>query len=413
MKMNSELIEVYADWKNLQGPVLLCLLRVEELRGEEIFSFKYEDSWLKQQSLVLDPDLLLYQGWHYLQNEKSNFGLFLDSSPDRWGRLLMQRKEAILARQEKRKVKQLGEKDFLLSVYDESRMGALRFKRQNDTQFQNADSHFITPPWTRLRDLEFASYLFEEEGDEENWLSLLLAPGSSLGGARPKANVLDEKGNIWIAKFPAKNDIYDSAAWEMLCAQMAQELDLKMSKVKLEKFSDRGRTFLTKRFDRLGKERIHFASAMTLLGKKDGYSFLEGASYLELVEFILRQSSKPKADLKELWSRIVFSIAVGNTDDHLRNHGFLLKQNGWRLSPCYDINPNPKPQGLSLAIDEFDNSLDYELALSTAEYYQLQLKEAHEIIQSTQKTVSQWNKKARALDIKSFEIDLMAPAFER
>lgn len=152
---------------------------------------------------------------------------------------------------------------------------------------------------------------------------------------------------------------------------------------------------------------------MTLLGKKDGYSFLEGASYLELVEFILRQSSKPKADLKELWSRIVFSIAVGNTDDHLRNHGFLLEQNGWRLSPCYDINPNPKPLGLSLAIDEFDNSLDYELALSTAEYYQLQLKEAQEIIQSTQKTVSQWNKKARALDIKSFEIDLMAPAFER
>ena len=413
--MSSETIEVYADWKGLSGPVLLGFLHADELRGKEVFSFEYAHTWLDRHHVLLDPDLHLFHGRQYLQQDKPNFGLFLDSSPDRWGRLLIQRKEAILANRENRKARRLGEKDFLLSVYDDSRMGALRFKRKDDASFQNSDVSMTTPPWARLRDLEYASHRFEEEeaNDAGDWIRLLLAPGSSLGGARPKANVLDERGDLWIAKFPGKDDLIDSAAWEFLCAQLARESGLAMSEVAVDRFSERGKTFLTRRFDRIGSERIHFASAMTLLGKQDGYSVSGGGSYLELVDFIVRQNANPKADLKELWSRIVFSIAVGNTDDHLRNHGFLLDNEGWRLSPCYDINPDPNARGLSLAIDEFDNRLDFELALSTAHYYQLELKEAREIMDHIQNVTAQWHKRARSYGISSVERDLMAGAFER
>jgi serine/threonine-protein kinase HipA len=358
--------------------------------------------------------LRLYKGPQYVGMEKPNFGLLLDSSPDRWGRVLMSRHEAIIARKEGRAARRLGESDYLLGVCDKNRMGALRFKESGRDVFQNADRSMAAPPWSTLRDLEYASYLAEHEEKDEKldpWLAMLIAPGSSLGGARPKASVVDERGELWIAKFPGKNDERDSGAWEMLAAELAHEAGIEMSECRLESFSKRGSTFLTKRFDRIGEGRVHFASAMTLLGRNDGDDAATGASYLELVGFIMRHGSRPEADLHQLWTRIVFSIAVANTDDHLRNHGFLLEEKGWRLSPAYDINPSPDPSGLSLAIDEHDNSLDFSLALSVAKYFRLTEKEAQSIIDATRTLVATWRERARERGIPRSEIAGMEGAF--
>jgi serine/threonine-protein kinase HipA len=410
-------IEVYADWIGLESVSHFGTLSVQAPRGREVFSFEYDVTWLRSvDNRILDPDLRLYRGPLYAGQGKPNFGLFLDSSPDRWGRVLMRRREAIMARREGRAPRRLGEADFLLGVYDKNRMGALRFKVPGSTEYQSSDTAMATPPWSRLCDLEYASFLAEHEDDDEKldpWLAMLIAPGSSLGGARPKASVIDGKGELWIAKFPGKDDEHDSGAWELLVANLTREAGIGMSECKLDSFSKRGSTFLTKRFDRTGDRRIHFASAMTLLGRKDGDDAEAGASYLELAEFIIRSGSRPDADLLELWKRIVFSIAVSNTDDHLRNHGFLLEAKGWRLSPAYDINPSPDSVGLSLAIDEHDNSLDFDLALSVAPYFRVSKSEALSIMQAIRGAASTWWERAKAMGIKKSEIERMARAFER
>lgn len=409
-------IEVYADWIGLDSATRLGTLSVQAARGKEVFSFEYDATWLRRDdNRILDPDLRFYKGPQYAGSGKPNFGLFLDSSPDRWGRVLMRRREAILARKEGRAPRRLGEADYLLGVYDKNRMGALRFKVPGSEAYQSSDAAMATPPWSTLRDLEYASFLVEHEEDDEKldpWLAMLIAPGSSLGGARPKASVVDEKGELWIAKFPGKDDERDWGAWEMLVADLARAAGIKMSKCRLDSFSKRGSTFLTKRFDRIGEGRIHFASAMTLLGRKDGDDAAAGASYLELAEFIMRSGARPDADLGELWKRIVFSIAVSNTDDHLRNHGFLLDAKGWRLSPAYDINPSPDSAGLSLAIDEYDNSLDFELALSVAPYFRLSKPEALSIMESIRGVTATWRERAKALGIRKPEIERMQGAFE-
>jgi len=408
-------IEVYADWIGLKAATRLGTLVVNDTRGKEVFSFEYDEAWLhREDGRVLDPDLRLYKGPQYVGVEKPNFGLFLDSSPDRWGRVLMSRREAILARKEGRAARRLGESDYLLGVYDKNRMGALRFKEAGSDVFQSADQSIAAPPWSTLRDLEYASFLVEHEEKDEKldpWLAMLIAPGSSLGGARPKASVVDERGELWIAKFPGKNDERDVGAWEMLAAELAREAGIEMSECRLESFSKRGSTFLTKRFDRIGEGRVHFASAMTLLGRNDRDDAATGASYLELVDFIMRHGSRPEADLRQLWKRIVFFIAVANTDDHLRNHGFLLEEKGWRLSPAYDINPSPDPSSLSLAIDEHDNSLDFGLALSVMKYFRLTEKEAQSIIDATRTLVATWRESARERGIARSEIADMEGAF--
>ena len=409
-------IEVYADWIGLDSATRLGTLSVQAPRGKEVFSFEYDATWLRRDdNRILDPDLRFYKGPQYAGSGKPNFGLFLDSSPDRWGRVLMRRREVILARKEGRAPRRLGEADYLLGVYDKNRMGALRFKVPGSEAYQSSDAAMATPPWSTLRDLEYASFLVEHEEDDEKldpWLAMLIAPGSSLGGARPKASVVDEKGELWIAKFPGKDDERNWGAWEMLVAELARAAGIEMSECRLDSFSKRGSTFLTKRFDRIGEGRIHFASAMTLLGRKDGDDAAAGASYLELAEFIMRSGSRPDADLGELWKRIVFSIAVSNTDDHLRNHGFLLDAKGWRLSPAYDINPFPDSAGLSLAIDEHDNSLDFGLALSVAPYFRLSKPEALSIMEAIRGVTATWRERAKALGIRKPEIERMQRAFE-
>ncbi len=410
-------IIVYADWFGLPETKKMGLLRSDNIREREVFSFEYEKSWLESGfAQIIDPDLKLFTGPQYLKNDKPNFGLFLDSSPDRWGRMLMDRREAINSRIEVRKSKKLLESDYLLGVNDISRMGALRFKlKENGDILANQTNHEI-PPVAKIRELEQASLELEKDNNFKNtsankWLAILIASGSSLGGARPKANVVDIDGALWIAKFPSKNDQIDSGAWEYIVNQMAVELGLNMAIGKAQTYSGNQHTYLTKRFDRIKDKRIHFVSAITLLGYKDGYDNEEGGSYLEIVDLIEKYGSEPTNDIKELWRRIVFSVAISNTDDHLRNHGFLLTPRGWKLSPAYDINPNPGGIGLSLSINENDNSLDYDLCMSMISYFRIKEKEAIEFLKKTKNIVSSWRIKGKSLGASNIELTLMEKAF--
>jgi serine/threonine-protein kinase HipA len=409
-------IQVYAHWQGLQEPSLMGVLSVSPAKGKESFSFEYADAWLKSGfSQMIDPDLQLYSGAYYPRDDKPNFGIFLDSCPDRWGRVLMQRREAAIAKQEDRAAKKLLESDFLLGVYDGHRMGALRFKLDSDGPFLNDNKAMAAPPWTSLRELEHASLKFEEDNTDDpeylKWVAMLIAPGSSLGGARPKASVMDAHNNLWIAKFPSRNDDKDIAAWEMVTNQLAINAGLNVAEGKLLQFNNKYHTYLTKRFDRTAAdERIHFASAMTLLGHIDGED-ASGASYLELMEFISRHGAAVEKDLEELWRRIVFSICVKNTDDHLRNHGFLLTEKGWLLSPAYDINPNEYGKGLSLNITDTDNSLDLDLAMEVASYFRLSDDKASQIIQQVSAVVKDWKKVAADYKISNAEQERMSAAF--
>ncbi len=410
-------IYVYADWVGIDGPFLMGVLSVDAVRGEEVFSFSYDESWMRK-GLVqeLDPDLQLYLGDQYLEEGKSNFGIFTDSCPDRWGRVLMQRREAILARNESRPPRKLYESDYLLGVYDGNRMGALRFKLDPDGDFLDSKTRFSTPPWVRLKELEQASLKIEEDGDEISeeyikWLNMLISPGSSLGGARPKASIVDEKGNLWIAKFPSQADATNVGGWEMVAYQIALEAGVNMSESKAQKFNSDNYTFLTKRFDRKQNARIHFASAMTCLGKVDGNDHTLGVSYLDLVEFIIRNGSNVDRDLEELWRRIVLNICISNVDDHLRNHGFILEETGWRLSPAYDINPISDSDGLKLNISEHDNSQDLDLVLSVIGHFRLDETKANKIIGEVKDAVLKWRDYANKLGIPREKQDLMARAF--
>ena len=410
-KSKEKAIYVYEEW-NSPTPVLMGTLFVEYLRGEETYSFSYESNWLKtSKGISLDPNLFPYEGRQYIPEGKRQFGIFLDSSPDRWGRTLLKRKENLLASKEDRKAKSLSETDFLLGVEDETRMGALRFKLDPSGPFL-AFSSSPVPPLVRLRELEDASYRYEEEdGSDEKWISMLLSPGSSLGGARPKANVKDPEGNLWIAKFPSRHDENDAGAWEYVIHELAKMCGISVPEAKLMKFSSRGSTFLSKRFDRIQDRRVHFASAMTLLGKEDGES--GETSYLDLLSFIMESSSRPKEDAKELFKRLVFNIAVKNTDDHLRNHGFILDGKGWRLSPCFDVNPNPEGTHLSLNVSESVNSLDMELALETASCYGLMKDEAKEIAESIRRIVKEnYASLANKAGVSESSIKAMGKAFE-
>ena len=414
-------VYVYADWYGLNCPILMGILHAELLRGTEIFSFEYNDDWLKSDHVqLLDPDLQLYSGMQYLNDQdKSNFGLFLDSSPDRWGRVLMLRREAAVARMEDRLKQPLFELDYLLGVYDGHRMGGLRFKLDPEGSFLDDNEELASPPWTSIKELEQISLRLEDDDVVDNpeyikWLNMLVAPGSSLGGARPKASILDNNNHLWIAKFPSKKDESDIGAWEMVTHELAIAAGVNMAESQARKFSSKNHTFLTKRFDRtaVGK-RIHFASAMTLLGYTDGQDHAEEVSYLELVEFITSQGGNANEDLEQLWRRIVFSICVSNTDDHLRNHGFILTKFGWVLSPAYDINPVETGTGLKLNISDSDNTLDLDLAMEVHPFFRLTEAKALEIIEENKNAVRDWRKIASQYGISKAEQELKSRAFHQ
>lgn len=412
-------IYVYADWNRIPGPLYMGMLNSERVRGNEIFSFDYSKKWLESgYAQLLDPDLQLFSGPQYLNDQaKTNFGLFLDSAPDRWGRLLMLRREAAAFRAENRSEKLLFETDYLLGVFDQHRVGGLRFKLDPDGPFLNDNKQMAAPPWTSIRELEEISLRLESEDainnpDYLNWLNVLLAPGSSLGGARPKASVIDNNNHLWIAKFPSNSDSCDNGGWEIVINELAKAAGLNVAESKAKKFSSNHYTFLTKRFDRTsGGGRIHFASAMTMLGYTDGQNHEDGISYLELVEFLTSNGARVERDLHELWRRIVFYISVSNVDDHLRNHGFILTDNGWILSPAYDINPVETGTGLKLNISENDNSLDIDLALSVCEYFWLKEKEAVIIIDQVKSATEKWREVAKRYNLSNQEIELKKMAF--
>ncbi len=411
-------IEVYMDWEEFDSPILMGVLSSELLRGKEVFSYHNDPEWLQySQFRALDPDLGNFIGKQYLPTDKSNFGLFLDSAPDRWGRILMQRREALMARTEGRPPRKLVEVDYLMGVYDGNRMGALRFKNSGQDEFMDNNKQMAAPPWSSIRDLEYASLQIEKDDAVDNpefakWLNMLIAPGSSLGGARPKANIAGEDGALWIAKFPSRNDSRDMGAWEAVTASLARQCGIEMSECRAQKFGRNQHTFLTKRFDRsIEGKRIYFASAMTLLGYTDGASGSEGVSYLELAEWISANCYDVERDLKELWRRIIFNIAVSSCDDHLRNHGFLLTPKGWRLSPAYDINPDEYGFGLKLNITEEDNSLDFDLALEVVKYYGITKQQGEEIIKQICSIVSHWREEATKYGISRTEQEQMASAF--
>jgi serine/threonine-protein kinase HipA len=414
MAANKTAIFVYAHWMGMPEPKCIGVLSAQQSKGKKAFSFEYDVDWIhSREQQLLDPDIAWFTGPQYPKGKES-FGIFMDSMPDTWGRTLMKRRAAQLAKEAGTPVQALYDIDFLLGVYDETRMGALRFKLNRDGAFLDDNHGMPTPPWANIRELQYGAAVLELNEDSEEvkkWLAILMAPGSSLGGARPKANITDEAGHLWIAKFPSKGDAIDKGAWEYLAYKLALQCGVVMSESRIEKVAGKHHTFFTKRFDRQQRERIHFASAMTMTGQNEDTIKEHPASYLDMAEFIQYSGAQNKKDLQQLWRRIVFYIAVSNTDDHLRNHGFLLSNKGWILSPAFDINPSVDKDGLALNIDTYNNTLDFELAKTVGEYFQLNNTDMNAIISEIKTVVSGWEKIAREIGISRKEQEWMSAAF--
>lgn len=417
MTRRSDIVAVFADLDRFPEPRPMGSLRRQVGRGDEVFSFEYVRDWLKTfDAFSFDPDLALVQGAQYPAANRANFGIFLDSAPDRWGRVLMQRRENLRARREGRAARSLSDWDFLLGVHDETRLGALRFQDVATGRWLDTENALAAPPITSLRGLQAASLHFEQSaddgdaGDQEKWLAQLFAPGSSLGGARPKASVRDEDGALCIAKFPSRQDRRDIGAWELVAHRLATKAGIRVPPVRGVRVPESAyTTFVAKRFDRTASgRRMAFVSAMTLTQRTDGEP---GASYLELVELLQSQGAHAQADCRELFRRVVFSILIHNTDDHLRNHGFFLSPEGIALSPAFDINPAIDRNELALAINEVESTCDVALAMEAHGAYGLSAAEAKTIISKTQEVVASWRPEATRLRIPRAEQELMAQAF--
>jgi serine/threonine-protein kinase HipA len=413
-----ESVAVLADQDYLDKPVLMGWLHCQTARSGDIFSFEYDAGWLQRpETFTFDPDLSLVAGRQYPPAGHAHFGIFLDSSPDRWGRNLMQRRENMRARRERRKPRALTEWDFLLGVHDETRLGALRFQNRDTGQFLDLNDDFAAPPIASLRELQAASLQFEQHADEEEhpdydrWLTQLFAPGTSLGGARPKASVRDEDGVLCLAKFPSRQDRRDVGAWELVAHRLAGKAGIRVAQARALRMPDSAyTTYLARRFDRTPQgRRLAFVSAMTLTQRSGGEP---GASYLELVDILQSRGSNTHDDCVELFRRVVFSILIHNTDDHLRNHGFFLGERGVTLSPAYDINPSNDRNELSLAINETDTACDVSIAMEARALYGLSKAEADLVVRQTSKAVAKWRAEATRLRIPKAEQDLMASAFE-
>lgn len=415
-------IAVYADWEGLAAPLRLGTLHARAGAGHEVFEFEFTATALADQALAnvhLDPRLGLFEGPQHPPQGQGVFGVFADASPDRWGRLLMRRRlERVQRAGGSPAPARLFESDYLLGVHDAYRSGALRFKRDPGGEFLDNQHGVAAPPFAQLRALQAASLALERDEDNtapgaDEWLRMLIAPGGSLGGARPKASVVDPDGHLWIAKFPSARDEHNMGAWEMVVHTLAHSCGLRVSAALAQPFANPHHTFLVRRFDRTTSgRRLHFASAMTLTGRQDGDDASTGASYLEIARVLMDHGAQTDTDLRELWSRIVFNMLVSNTDDHLRNHGFMLVPGkGWRLSEAFDMNPVPHAQGLKLNVSEADNLLDLDLARSVAHYFRVRKDDADRIITDFQAVVAQWPAIASSLQVTRREQELLAPAF--
>ena len=408
-------VDVVLDVEHL-GRQLMGTLRRQSARGAEIYSFEFDAQWLERgDALALDPDLLLAPGRTYPPANRSQFGIFMDSSPDRWGRTLMQRREALAAAEAKRPVRTLTEWDYLLGVHDQSRLGALRFRADEGSPFLDNSAVNAAPPLTSLRELQDAVRVLEEDdrpqGDAriKAVLDQLLAPGSSLGGSRPKASVIDQHGHLCIAKFPSRQDTWDVGAWEAIAHRLATKAGIRVPPIQTLRLTPGGHTFISSRFDRTARGgRLAFVSAMTLLQRVDGD---RDVSYLELVDLLQSRGAQTQSDCEELFRRVVFSICISNTDDHLRNHGFFVEATGLVLSPAFDINPNPHKGHLSLAIDEADSTPSVEVACAAGPLYGLKKQRVAAIVREVRDAIATWRQEADRLGVARREQDMMSVAF--
>lgn len=410
---------IYADFDWLDGPLLIGELGYESLRGSDSYSFKFDNGWLRQYgSLFLSADINNYPGQQYTLPGRDIFGCFSDALPDRWGRLLLNRREQILATEEKRPVRKLSSFDYLMGIDDFSRMGGLRFKNSHDGAFINCDNSLRIPPLTDIRALVAASMEIEKSEaqnqlPEKKWLLQLVHPGTSLGGARPKAGVMNDEGQLCVAKFPSRNDDYDVGLWEHHCHLLAKESGVMAADTRVIETGEKYHTLLSKRFDRTDDgRRRHFASAMTLLGLTDGCDAKTGNGYLDIVDFILQYCCDVEDNLRQLYRRVAFNIAIGNSDDHFRNHGFLLTSRGWTLSPAYDMNPTLN-EYQALLINSSTNHADLQVLLTSSEEYMIGKEEARRIIDEVKDGVRHWKSLATRLGIAKREIDMFEQIFQR
>lgn len=409
---------VYADFDWLKETELIGELGYESLRGSDSYAFKFDNGWLQRHSdILLSEDVNNYPGQQFTQPGKDIFGCFSDALPDRWGRTLLKRREQIAASEEKRPIRRLSSFDYLMGIDDRSRMGGFRFKTNMNGDFINTETTLRIPPLTDIRELVAASK--EIEKSEENnqlpdkkWITQLLHPGISLGGARPKACVTDDKGKLYVAKFPSRNDDYDVGHWEHLCHLLAKEAGIRVAQTKIIQSGEKHHTLLSLRFDRTEENRrIHFASAMTLLGLSDGDNANTGHGYLDIVDFILQGCTRVEDNLQELYRRVAFNICTGNTDDHFRNHGFLLTAKGWTLSPAYDMNPTTNGYQ-SLLINSSTNQANLEILLDSCEEYMLTPAIAKGIITKVTDTVKGWRTVATQIGLSKQEIERMSECFK-
>ena len=398
-------ITVYADFDFLASPQEIGVLGYEHVRGNDHFVFEYSREWLKAHAgIVLSGDLMNVPSLQHPRDTNNVFGFVKDSFPDRWGRLLLDRRERLMAQSEGRPKRQLTNYDYLVGIEDFTRMGGIRYKTDDSDDYINASQRYLVPPIESLRDLCDACHEIEvaeerNELPEQRWLDQLIDPGTSLGGARPKANVIDADGKLYVAKFPSKKDLENTELLEHLAHSLAASAGINVAKTRTIKISKDRDLLLSERFDRSADgKRIHFASAMSLLGLEDGAGSSTGNGYLDIVDFILQSCTDVKQNLRELYRRVAFNIMFGNTDDHFRNHGFLLTPKGWTLSPAYDINPGAKHHQC-LLINEYTEQSDIHALLDASENYMLEHKEAEEIIEEVRTTIKDWYTVAIRLQI--------------
>lgn len=413
-----ERLLAFADFDWLDKPELVGELCYEKLRGSESYAFRFDDNWLKfHAGIKLSEDINNYPGLQYTQPGNDIFGCFSDALPDRWGRTLLKRREQIQASEEKRAVRNLSSFDYLMGIDDFSRMGGFRLKRELDGDFINVSPSLKIPPLTELRQLVLASQEVEksEENDvlpEKKWIAQLIQPGTSLGGARPKAGVLDDSGNLCIAKFPSRKDDYDTGLWEHFSHLLARKAGINAAQTKVLGGLGKYHTLLSKRFDRTDEgKRIHFASSMSLIGLRDGDNAQGGYGYLNIVDFILQSCCDVEKNLQELYRRVAFNICIGNSDDHFRNHGFLLTPRGWTLSPAYDMNPTLN-EYQSLLINESSNKADIRTLLESCESYMIKKEVAENIIRQVQAAVAGWENLAVLLQIPAREVTMFKDRFK-
>ena len=398
-------IIVYADFDFLTSPEEIGTLGYEHVRGKDHFVFEYSHEWLKQHGgIVLSGDLMNVPSLQHPRGTDSVFGFVKDSFPDRWGRLLLDRRERLKAQVEGRPVRTLTNYDYLTGIEDFTRMGGIRYKEEDSDGYINVSGKYLVPPIESLCALCDACHeieLSEERNElpEQRWLDQLIDPGTSLGGARPKANVVDNDGKLYVAKFPSKKDLENTELIEHFSHQLAAKAGINVAKTRTIKISKDRDLLLSERFDRTAEgRRIHFASAMSLLGFDDGTGSSTGNGYLDIVDFVLRGCTDVRQNLRELYRRVAFNIMFGNTDDHFRNHGFLLTPKGWTLSPAYDINPGTKSHQC-LLIDAYTEESDINVLLSASENYMLERQEASEIIEEVRTAIKDWRKVATELQM--------------